>query len=472
MNRSATFICVAIFMSALDAFTPVLFGDEQGGESTQRVVQKWTGFLTGISANDIDPASLPLTWSPETVAWKTPLTGEGQSSPVVWGPAAFVTAVEGPNKDTYPVTRVDVSDGTIRWTHPITSSDPVASTYLVSRAAPTPVCDNSCVYAFFESGDIVALTHEGQEVWKRSLSLEYGKFDNKFGLAASPVQDDRAIYLLIDHAGPSYLLALNKRDGSTLWKTDRESRRSWSSPYLATIDGQPQIICSSYGSVDGYDTGSGKQLWSHTDIGANSAATPIIFENNSILLSSLIRPSEGTSEKAERTNLRGRVVRKDSGWEFTVDWVAEKARGSFSSPVATHQRAYWINSSGIIYCLDLKSGKELFSKRLPCGQCWATPIAIGQRIYVFGKDGATTVLQASDDYVELAEANRLWALPEETGKKDEASAIQKEPDANRRRAMSNGSGPIQYAAVILPSSILIRTGNSLSCLNNPGLTEK
>lgn len=426
----------------------------------------WSGFLTGIPENQIDPASLPLSWTPESVFWKATLPGDGQSSPVVWGNSAFVTTVEGPNKETYHVSRIELSDGRVSWTTSVNSTDPVESTYLVSRAAPTPVCDATGVYTFFESGDLIALTHEGEEIWKRSLSKDYGRFDNKFGLAASPVQDERSIYLLIDHAGPSYVIAVDKKDGSTRWKTARESRRSWSSPFLAEVDGQPQIVCSSLGSVDGYDPESGKQLWTHTDIGANSSATPIIFHGNQVLLGASIRSSEAVSEKAERTNLLGRIVRADGDWKFHVEWVAEKARGSFSSPVILQDRAYWINSSGVIHCLDLKTGKELFSKRLPCGSCWATPIPVGDRIYAFGKDGVTTVLQAADEYIELAPSNRLWAAPEEAEKKADAPSIQGEQDPNRRRAMQNAAGPIQYGAVIVPNQILIRSGNRLYCLKS------
>ena len=65
------------------------------------------------------------------------------------------------------------------------------------------------------------------------------------------------MFLLIDHEGPSYVVAIAKADGRTLWKTDRTSRVSWSSPAVVTIDGVEQLVCSSAGSVDGYDTATG-----------------------------------------------------------------------------------------------------------------------------------------------------------------------------------------------------------------------
>lgn len=47
--------------------------------------QTWPGFR-GDGSSTSTAKNLPLTWSPtENLAWRTPLPGYGQSSPVVWG---------------------------------------------------------------------------------------------------------------------------------------------------------------------------------------------------------------------------------------------------------------------------------------------------------------------------------------------------------------------------------------------------
>lgn len=43
---------------------------------------------------------------------------------------------------------------------------------MMSRAAPTPVVDEKAIYAFFESGDLIALSHSGETLWKTSLASE------------------------------------------------------------------------------------------------------------------------------------------------------------------------------------------------------------------------------------------------------------------------------------------------------------
>ena len=77
-------------LSSLLIITASFFADQSA----------WPGFL-GAGASEIDPATIPLKWSPtENVEWDASLPGHGQSSPVIWGEKVFVTTVEGDNKET------------------------------------------------------------------------------------------------------------------------------------------------------------------------------------------------------------------------------------------------------------------------------------------------------------------------------------------------------------------------------------
>ncbi len=95
---------------------------------------------------------------------------------------------------------------------------------MVSRSAPTPVVDDKAVYVFYESGDVHAVSHNGKALWNIDLQDRYGKFENEFGLSASPVQSEDSVIVLVDHDGPSYLVALNKADGTEKWRNDRGKR--------------------------------------------------------------------------------------------------------------------------------------------------------------------------------------------------------------------------------------------------------
>lgn len=420
----------------------------------------WPGFLSGHRPEAPDE-NLPLRWSPtENVAWQAALPGHGQSSPIVWHDQVFVTAVEGPNKDTYHVLALDLATGQVRWRYALESSDKVPDSYFVSRAAPTPVTDGQAVYAFFESGDVAALSLDGQVRWRRSLSQDYGRFVNEFGLAASPVQTDQAVILLVDHEAGGYLIALDKQDGRTLWKTDRAARRSWSSPALVPVQGRWQVVCSSAGSVDGYDPQTGQRLWTYEEVAGNTAATPLPFGDGLFLVgASPGREGGARVEGARKSNFAARIAWKDGKPGLEVLWRNEQSTPSFASPVVYRGHAYWMNTVGVVHCFDAANGALRYAQRIP-QSCWATPLGRGERVYFFGKDGVTSVLRAGPQFELLAE-NQLWDPA--TVKPDLAKAAAEKTE-ERRRAAAAFAGRTVYGVAAVDSALLVRTGDVLYCL--------
>jgi len=420
----------------------------------------WTSFLSG-HLPDAPDDNLPLRWSPtENIAWQAALPGHGQSSPIVWQDRVFVTAVEGPNKDTYYVLALDLVTGQVRWKFALESSDRVPDSYFVSRAAPTPVTDGRAVYAFFESGDLVALTPDGQLLWRRSLSQDYGRFANEFGLAASPIQIDGMVILLVDHEAGGYLIALDKQDGRTLWKSDRTARRSWSSPSLVSVQGRWQVVCSSAGSVDGYDPRTGELLWSFQDVVGNTAATPLPFGEGLFLVgASPGREGGARMEGARKSNFAASIVWRDGKPSLDVLWRNEHSTPSFASPIVYRGHAYWVNTVGVVHCFDAASGQLRYAERIR-QSCWATPLGRGDRIYFFGKDGLTSVLRAGPEFELLAE-NQLW---DPSTVKPDPAKIAAEKTEERRRAAANFSGRTVYGVAAVNGTLLVRTGDVLYCL--------
>jgi outer membrane protein assembly factor BamB len=420
----------------------------------------WPGFLGAGAA--VPPAeSLPLAWSPDrNIAWRAELPGYGQSSPVVWGDKVLVTSVEGPLKDRYHVLAYALADGQRLWSYTLESSDPVKSSLYVSRAAPTPATDGQAAYAFFESGDVAAVSLDGKELWRRSLSADYGKFQNEFGLAASPVLVGDALVVLIDHQGPSYLIALDKSDGKTLWKTDRTPRTSWSSPAVVPLGGRPQIVCSSAGSVDGYDPATGKLLWSLDEVAGNTAATPLSFADGRFLVgASPGREGGARAEGARQSNLALAIEATGDGFVPRVLWRSDEAMPSFGSPVVHAGQAYWVNRVGVVYCFDAATGEPHYVQRTK-QSVWATPLGVGDRVYLFGKEGLTTVLRAGPKFEVLAE-NQLW---DPAAVRPDPALAAAEDTEERRRAAEMFSGPVQYGIAAVPGSLFVRTGNVLYCL--------
>lgn len=371
---------------------------------------KWPGFL-GAGASAVDPQTIPLKWSPtENIAWKTKLPGRGQSSPVIWNGRVFVTAIDGSMKDKCFVTALDLADGHELWRHSVDASQKVRSNYFQSRSAPTPVVDGERVYAFFETGNFVALTHEGKPVWSRSLTKDFGEVETNIGLAASLLQTSDSVIVLVDHEGPSYLAALDKSSGETRWKADRDSRKSYASPSLVPVGDASQIVVSSDGTVDGYDPASGKLLWSFDEVGGNTSTTPLPIGNGRFLISAAPGMHGERETSARKSNLVMQIEKTADGFQPKILWQTE-TMPSFASPMVHQGCAYWVNRAGVVFCFDAETGKQLFTQRTQL--CWTTPIGLGDRVYFFGKDGITTVLSAGAEANVLAE-NQLWN-PEEMG---------------------------------------------------------
>lgn len=419
----------------------------------------WPAFL-GQGAIVATPELTPETWSPkEGVLWNVVTPGHGQSSPVAWADKVFLTSTAGPKKDDYHVMCFSAKDGKTLWDYTFKNSDPVENSVYVSRAAPTPVVDKDRVIAFFESGDIVAIDHQGKDLWKNTVTDKYGKFKNKFGLSGSPVQNQTHFFILVDDEGPSYLVAFDKSTGKEIWKQERTPRNSWSSPAMHSIDGVEQVVVSSAGSVDGYACETGKLLWSFTDVGGNTGCTPISIGSGKFLIAASAGRDGGNAELAKKSNALMQVTKQGEAWKPSVLWKAEEATPSWASPIVYQGCAYWVNTKGVIYCFDAETGKLNYKERTK-QSCWATPYGVGDRVYFFGKDGLTTVVAAGKEFRSIAE-NELWD-PNAVAPNDAAGA--KESTEERRNAAAMFSGPTQYGYAIIGGKIIMRTGERLFCI--------
>lgn len=354
----------------------------------------WPGFR-GIGDSHAASEKLPLTWSDDqNIAWKKDLAGYGQSSPVVWNDLAFVTSVQGSEKETLNVVCLKVETGEIVWQKDFPTSRAEKVTDYISRAAPTPLVDAHRVYAFFESGDILALTHAGETVWKRSLTREYGPFQGNHGVGSSPAQTDENVLVLVDHSGPSYLESIDKQTGKTVWKKERKSRVSWSSPIVCVGTDGPEVMVSSNGWVECFSARTGELNWEVTDLKGNTVASPTVTADSVLI---------GSSQPGD--NL---LIRRGGKGNVTATHIAWRAAGvssSFGSPLIHDGRAYFVSKANALVAVDLAKGEKLWSERLP-DATWASPVAAGDRIYFFCKDGSTIVIRSTGTFEKLAE-NKL-----------------------------------------------------------------
>ena len=367
-----------------------------GAIAAQGVVRAapWAEFLGNGSLSLAGGDAIPTEWTDtRNVAWRSVVPGYGQSSPVATRANAFVTGVEGSSKESLLVTAFDLQTGEASWTHRSPSSQRIKDSDMVSKAAPTPAADDRAVYAFFETGDLLALGHDGTRLWERSLAEEFGQFGGRHGIGSSLRPCRSGILALVAHDRPSYLVCVDREDGRTVWKRDRPEGVSWSTPTVVTLAGREIALVSAGDSVEAYDTEDGSPLWTLGGLQGAFIASPIPVRGGVIV---------GSSSKGHNVALRFGSSASDVP---TIAWRADEASSYFSSPLAHRGKIYMVNKAGVAFCLRDDTAEGVWHARLH-GQCWASSIGCGERVYFFGVDGLTEVVSAGDKFARVA-TNRL-----------------------------------------------------------------
>jgi outer membrane protein assembly factor BamB len=348
----------------------------------------------------------------------------------------------------------------------------------MSRAAPTPVVDGEGVYCLFESGDLLALSHDGGKLWHRSLTNDFGEIKNNHGLGSSLAQSGRAVFVQVDHAGSSYLLAVCKATGKDMWKAERPSRTSWTSPVVATLGGKLAVLVSGGGTLTTYDAATGKELASLDGLTGNTIPSPTVAGDLVVVGAgeNRMKPDAVASAKS---NCVVRFGAKDGKPTFEPVWGAKKAISHHASPLVHKGQVFLVTKLGLVHCLDLATGEEKFAERLD-DQIWATPVAAGDHVYFFGKSGVTTVLKAGGEFEKVA-TNRLWSKEDYAARLEAAKKLAADTLPKPSEGKGPGGGPpvpkeeleatrysavgdVVYGVAAVDRAFFIRTGTELVCL--------
>jgi outer membrane protein assembly factor BamB len=376
----------------------------------------------GPNATGIAPdGTLPTRWSAtENVAWKARIAGAGVSTPIVSGDRVYVTSqigagvrregnhprlVQGadaaaqgeralgveaaagtdPTKTYFVVEAFGRSDGKRVWERRIEAAGALTPVHdKHNLATPSPVTDGTMVYAWFGTGQIVALDRSGAVVWQRHLATEYGAFDIQWGHGSSPVLHGDRLILLCDQPARSYLLAIDKKTGKDLWKADRgQGRSSYSTPLV--VDGAfgSEVIVNSTERIDAYDTKTGEFLWHAGEASRFAVPTPV-FHNGVIYAS---RGYRSGPYMAIRPGGRGDVSSKSIVWRIATGAPYCSSLLYFDGVV------YMANDVGVLTAVDATSGERIWQERVD-GVFSASPVAGGGHIYFVSENGETVVLKA------------------------------------------------------------------------------
>jgi outer membrane protein assembly factor BamB len=404
----------------------------------------WPQFRGPNASGVSEETNLPVSFGPgENVVWKTAVP-MGNSSPSVVGDKIFLTAFEGDRLLTIALQR---STGNILWRR----EAPRARNQVIERPANgpvsgSPVSDGQNVFVFLQDYGLLGYGPDGNELWRMPL----GPFNNPFGHGASPILAGDTLLMNVDQDTGSFLLALDKKSGRVLWRTERpHAQRGYATPILYK---QQVIVAGSY-RLSGYDLATGKEVWWIRRLPWQVKPTPVVSDDviYFITFSAESDPGEqeivppfaealakfdgnkdGKLSKDEVPDPRAKarfdeyLDLDDSGFLEERDWrqYQERRQGesgvrayrlggtgdltesgflwknprtlpNVPSPLVYRGVLYTLKEGGILTSLDIRTGEILKQARLQGapGDYYASPIGVDGKIYTVSEEGKLSVIQ-------------------------------------------------------------------------------
>ena len=360
---------------------------------------------TGVSHENHAPSKWSKT---ENVAWRVALPERGNSTPVVWGDRIFLS--QAIDKEKWRgLLCLDRASGKLLWKAGLThdAAEPTHPTN--PYASASPVTDGARVIAWFGSAGLAAWDFQGKQLWRRDLGIQ----KHTWGYGTSPVLSGNRIFLNFGPGERSFLIALDKTTGKTLWQVDypagegkkfanwdpRDMYGSWTTPLLLTENARQQLVVSRPGRVEAYDPETGKLLWWCSGMGDLVYPSPVPG-----------RTAKGETVIVAMGGFGGPSLAVKAGGSGDVTathrlWRLEKSRQMIGSAVIVDGRVYLVDNGGIAECLDLETGTVIWTERLRgTGEdrgVWSSLVLNNGRLYVMNKSAETFVFKTGPVFEPL-----------------------------------------------------------------------
>src|SRR6185436_5539202 len=210
----------------------------------------------------------PIHFGPTSnVLWKIE-SPAGHSSPCVWADHIFLTAADSTTLETLCIDRWT---GKVLWRQAAPASKVEPTHRLGSPATPTPATDGERVYVYFGSFGLLAYDFNGKEQWRKPLNTPVVEF----GTSASPILAGDLLIQVCDQDLDSYLLAVNRQTGKTVWKTVRpEFRRSFATPFVWQHGGVEDLVVPGSLWLKSYNLKDGSERWTVSGTSRVACSSP------------------------------------------------------------------------------------------------------------------------------------------------------------------------------------------------------
>jgi len=353
---------------------------------------------------------LPVTWSAtENVSWSLPMPAYSGSTPIIWGDTVFLNMATATGTGDLELWAIDRNKKDVAWKRPIAGGNHIERKQNMS--SPSPVTDGKHVWVMTGVGVLKMFDMAGKEMWARDIQKDYGPFGLNWGYASSPLLVGDALYVQVLHGmktdDPSYVMRLDAMSGKTLWRVERltdaprESPDSYTTPAIVTAGGKTEIIITGGDVISGHDPATGKENWRADVLNPTKNQAYRIIASPVIVGDLVIAPSRNNPLVAIRPFGTGNVASSHVAWTFQ--------RGpDVPTPVSDGTYLYVVNDTGVVYCLDIKTGQVVYGpERLPTDAYSASPVLADGKIYVSSETTGATVVYRAGPKFELLASNVL-----------------------------------------------------------------
>ena len=348
----------------------------------------WRGpHRNGVANPDQDP---PMRWSAsENILWKSPIPGRGHGSPTVVGTQVFVATADEEHQ-VQSVLCFDRRTGQRIWKTDVHHGAlETKGNKKSSQASCTVACDGRRIFVNFLNNGAVyttALTRDGKQLWQEKVS----DYETHQGYGSSPALYKSLVIVSADNQSGGAIAAYDRRSGRLVWKHERPQTPNYPSPAILRIAGRDQLVFTGCDLVSSFEPLTGRINWEIN--GATTECVTTAVTDGRHVFSSGGYPRNHIA--AVRADGSGEVV-----WENTT-------RVYVPSMLTHDGYLYIVADAGIAMCWKADSGKSMWKARLG-GTFSASPVQVGQHIFVTSESGKTSIFKASPNAFQLVAENQL-----------------------------------------------------------------
>lgn len=369
--------------------------DVQGWPAPELHADDWPWWRGPTGDGHAQGDSSPLLWSTtKNIKWKVPIPGRGHASPILYGTQVFILTADE-EQHLIHMLSYERTTGQELWRMKLHEGSLPIKHLKNSYASSTPACDGKHIYSAIaiDKGILVsAISLKGELAWQTLA----GPFISENGYGSSVVVwgpyiivagDSSPLQLRRLSSSPSFLAALDRRNGTIAWRVQRPLGHSYGTPVLACHDNQTQIILAGPEAVISYDPANGRERWRFPWVASRTSNTPVISENRVLVTSTL--PLRQLL--CLRLDQRGKLSEQD------ILWKSDRNMCDVPSPIVIDDHLYLFEDNGVVKCMKINDGNVIWRGRLGSGEAIsASPICHGPHIFAFAESGKTYVYQHGD----------------------------------------------------------------------------